>query len=316
MLSSSSPTQDGVESPSAGKKGGTGSWNRSPPVPERTDPSPYSVPSSSTASEASVAAPTPLGGRPLGKAAPTILDLDETDLLSPPLLVPRPSVLTPGAATGSSETHRPTTLSSSMSNLSDFFRSEQRENTHLRSASSPKIILTEEPQTSKATRHDGFFDPLSGTGSRKNPSSPDLSSVRSFPPPPSSPRPVPPFPPFGSNPSPREDDQAVLDELNEKVLSWKHNKERNIRALMTSMTPSLWPPVADWPPLHLTDLLTPAKVKLHYLKLIAKVHPDKVSHHPYDCVDSFSDSHHLLCLVANGLSSGSVHGKCNILYIK
>ncbi|KAJ3320170.1 hypothetical protein HDV06_005647 [Boothiomyces sp. JEL0866] len=69
---------------------------------------------------------------------------------------------------------------------------------------------------------------------------------------------------------------ALLDTVNEKVEAWKKNKEKNLRALLSSLEAILWPG-CNWKPINLGELITPQQVKVKYMKAVAKVHPDKLS---------------------------------------
>lgn len=74
-------------------------------------------------------------------------------------------------------------------------------------------------------------------------------------------------------------DDAERDRLREvvstRVESWKAGKEENLRALLASLHEVLWAN-SGWLPVNMTDLVVPKKVRLSYMKAIAKTHPDKV----------------------------------------
>ncbi|CAO3625088.1 unnamed protein product [Cunninghamella echinulata] len=61
-----------------------------------------------------------------------------------------------------------------------------------------------------------------------------------------------------------------------RIQSWKKGKEKNLRALLTTLDTVLWPSV-QWQGATINELLEPKKVKICYMKAIAKVHPDKLS---------------------------------------
>ena len=81
----------------------------------------------------------------------------------------------------------------------------------------------------------------------------------------------------------RADDEkfALTDTVDAKLVAWKAGKADNLRALLSSLDTVLWPE-AGWKKIGMAELVLPTKVKVQYMKGIAKVHPDKVcrpSHH-------------------------------------
>ncbi|KAF1996415.1 hypothetical protein P154DRAFT_525554 [Amniculicola lignicola CBS 123094] len=76
----------------------------------------------------------------------------------------------------------------------------------------------------------------------------------------------------------RADDEkfALTDQVDAKLVAWKGTKADNLRALLGSLDKVLWPD-AGWKKVNLGDLVMPNKVKIIYMKAIAKVHPDKIS---------------------------------------
>lgn len=66
------------------------------------------------------------------------------------------------------------------------------------------------------------------------------------------------------------------DQVENKINQWKHGKEDNIRALLVSLDQILWPE-ANWKSVNLTDLVVDKKVKINYMKAVAKTHPDKIN---------------------------------------
>ena len=68
---------------------------------------------------------------------------------------------------------------------------------------------------------------------------------------------------------------ALSDRVDARLVAWKGGKEDNLRALLESLDKVLWPE-AGWKKIGMADLIIPGKVKIHYMKGIAKVHPDKV----------------------------------------
>lgn len=69
---------------------------------------------------------------------------------------------------------------------------------------------------------------------------------------------------------------ALNDQVDAKLAAWKGTKADNLRALLGSLDSVLWPE-AGWKKVGMSDLVIPGKVKIIYMKAIAKVHPDKVS---------------------------------------
>ena len=67
----------------------------------------------------------------------------------------------------------------------------------------------------------------------------------------------------------------LYDTVELKVTSWQNGKESNIRALLSSLDLILWPE-AGWKKVGMAELVMVNKVKIVYMKAIAKVHPDKV----------------------------------------
>jgi len=76
----------------------------------------------------------------------------------------------------------------------------------------------------------------------------------------------------------RVDDEkfALSDSVSERLQSWRAGKEGNLRALLASLENVLWEG-AGWRKIGMGELILPGKVKVWYMKGIAKVHPDKVS---------------------------------------
>ena len=75
----------------------------------------------------------------------------------------------------------------------------------------------------------------------------------------------------------RVDDEkfALSDRVSERLQSWRAGKEGNLRALLGSLETVLWAD-AGWKKVGMGELILPGKVKVAYMKGIAKVHPDKV----------------------------------------
>lgn len=62
-----------------------------------------------------------------------------------------------------------------------------------------------------------------------------------------------------------------------QLLDWIDGKERNIRALLSTLHTVLWEGETKWKPVGMADLVTPDQVKKYYRKAALVVHPDKVS---------------------------------------
>lgn len=62
-----------------------------------------------------------------------------------------------------------------------------------------------------------------------------------------------------------------------QLLEWTEGKERNIRALLSTLHTVLWDGESRWTPVGMADLVTPGQVKKHYRRAVLVVHPDKVS---------------------------------------
>lgn len=75
----------------------------------------------------------------------------------------------------------------------------------------------------------------------------------------------------------RVDDEkfALSDQVSERLARWRAGKESNLRALLASLDTVLWEGVG-WKKVGMGELIVPSKVKVVYMKGIAKVHPDKV----------------------------------------
>lgn len=60
-------------------------------------------------------------------------------------------------------------------------------------------------------------------------------------------------------------------------MDWIEGKERNIRALLSTLHTVLWDGESRWTPVSMADLVTPEQVKKQYRRAVLVVHPDKVS---------------------------------------
>lgn len=63
-----------------------------------------------------------------------------------------------------------------------------------------------------------------------------------------------------------------------QILDWIEGKERNIRALLSTLNTVLWEGETRWKAVGMADLVTPDQVKKYYRKAVLIVHPDKVQY--------------------------------------
>ncbi|XP_063475416.1 cyclin-G-associated kinase isoform X15 [Symphalangus syndactylus] len=75
----------------------------------------------------------------------------------------------------------------------------------------------------------------------------------------------------------KQDLAKDTDPLKLKLLDWIEGKERNIRALLSTLHTVLWDGESRWTPVGMADLVAPEQVKKHYRRAVLAVHPDKVS---------------------------------------
>ncbi|NWX33258.1 GAK kinase, partial [Notiomystis cincta] len=73
-----------------------------------------------------------------------------------------------------------------------------------------------------------------------------------------------------------------MDPLKLKILEWIEGKERNIRALISTLHTVLWEGENKWKPVSMADLVTPEQVKKYYRRAVLVVHPDKATGQPYE----------------------------------
>lgn len=73
-----------------------------------------------------------------------------------------------------------------------------------------------------------------------------------------------------------EEKFALTESVDARLTAWKNGKQDNLRALLGSLDTVLWPE-AGWKKINMSELIMPNKVKVQYMKGIAKVHPDKLS---------------------------------------
>ncbi|KAF6038325.1 GAK [Bugula neritina] len=67
-----------------------------------------------------------------------------------------------------------------------------------------------------------------------------------------------------------------------KVMQWIDGKERNIRALLSSLHQVLWDGEERWKPLGMHELVEPSQIKKWYRKACLTAHPDKQIDGPYE----------------------------------
>jgi tetratricopeptide (TPR) repeat protein len=71
---------------------------------------------------------------------------------------------------------------------------------------------------------------------------------------------------------------AAKDKVDARLVQWRGGKEANIRALLSSLDLVLWDGIRkDLKSVGLSELVTPNQVKIKYMKVIARLHPDKLS---------------------------------------
>ncbi|NWH38910.1 GAK kinase, partial [Chloropsis hardwickii] len=73
-----------------------------------------------------------------------------------------------------------------------------------------------------------------------------------------------------------------MDPFKLKILEWIEGKERNIRALISTLHTVLWEGENKWKPVSMADLVTPEQVKKYYRRAVLVVHPDKATGQPYE----------------------------------
>ncbi|XP_008107515.2 putative tyrosine-protein phosphatase auxilin isoform X1 [Anolis carolinensis] len=80
----------------------------------------------------------------------------------------------------------------------------------------------------------------------------------------------------------KEEMAKEMDPEKLKILEWIEGKERNIRALLSTMHTVLWEGETKWKQVGMADLVTPEQVKKVYRKAVLVVHPDKATGQPYE----------------------------------
>lgn len=69
---------------------------------------------------------------------------------------------------------------------------------------------------------------------------------------------------------------ALSDQVDARIAAWRDGKRDNLRALLASLDQVLWEG-SGWKKVGLHELVMANRVKIVYMKAIAKTHPDKVS---------------------------------------
>ncbi|XP_051026526.1 cyclin-G-associated kinase [Acomys russatus] len=80
----------------------------------------------------------------------------------------------------------------------------------------------------------------------------------------------------------KQDLARDTDPFKLKLLDWIEGKERNIRALLSTLHTVLWDGESRWAPVSMADLVTPEQVKKQYRRAVLVVHPDKATGQPYE----------------------------------
>ncbi|XP_034026857.1 cyclin-G-associated kinase isoform X2 [Thalassophryne amazonica] len=80
----------------------------------------------------------------------------------------------------------------------------------------------------------------------------------------------------------RQEITKDMDPLKLQILDWIEGKERNIRALLSTLHTVLWEGETRWKPISMADVVTPDQVKKYYRKAVLVVHPDKATGKPYE----------------------------------
>lgn len=71
---------------------------------------------------------------------------------------------------------------------------------------------------------------------------------------------------------------ALSEKVDARLSAWRDGKKDNLRALIGSLDQVLWEG-SGWKKVGLHELVVANRVKIHYMKAVAKTHPDKVSPH-------------------------------------
>ena len=69
---------------------------------------------------------------------------------------------------------------------------------------------------------------------------------------------------------------AAKEAVDAKILAWKTGNETNVRVLVSTLHKVLWDEIMGGLKVGLHELVTPKQVKIKYMKVVARLHPDKV----------------------------------------
>lgn len=67
----------------------------------------------------------------------------------------------------------------------------------------------------------------------------------------------------------------LRDKVNHRVDAWKGGNETNLRVLLSTLQNVLWSE-CQWNPVNPSELVVPKKVRVVYMKAVARTHPDKI----------------------------------------
>lgn len=70
--------------------------------------------------------------------------------------------------------------------------------------------------------------------------------------------------------------ELYREKVTAKVDAWMKGNETNLCVLLSTLQNVLWPE-CQWQPVPLSDLVVPKKVRVVYMKAVARTHPDKIS---------------------------------------
>lgn len=73
----------------------------------------------------------------------------------------------------------------------------------------------------------------------------------------------------------RDEEVRALDPVQLRIRDWTRGKERNIRALLASLSDVLWDGADKWPQPSMADLLDANQIKKYYYRACLVAHPDK-----------------------------------------
>jgi hypothetical protein len=75
---------------------------------------------------------------------------------------------------------------------------------------------------------------------------------------------------------------ALKDSVEARLNAWKGGKESNLRALIASLDSVLWDEILQGGlKVGMHELIAEKQVKIKYMKVIARLHPDKVRAGPF-----------------------------------